>query len=233
MHLSDLSTQHLAAETDRLVATAASLTDDDLAAPSLCVGWTRAHVLSHLARNADALGRVCAVVLTGEPDTMYDSAQDRDADIEAGVGRSAAVIADDVRETAARLAPAIVQLGTRHVGITVERTPGGQLIPAEWVPFMRLREVVWHHVDLDAGYSFADTPTDIVRLFIEDSLGRLRGTTGTPGLTIRTTEGDTWVVGDGSVDVSGPRHAVLLWLARGVTDGVASPKPLPTLPTGG
>ena len=42
----------LDAETERLLATCAGLTDADR--PSLCEGWSVAHVLTHVARNADA-----------------------------------------------------------------------------------------------------------------------------------------------------------------------------------
>jgi maleylpyruvate isomerase len=54
-HLSDNLTL-LAHETGLLIRTAAGLDDGTVRAPSLCEGWTRAHVLSHIARNADALG---------------------------------------------------------------------------------------------------------------------------------------------------------------------------------
>ena len=234
MHLIDLSTKHLPSETERLVATAERLGDPEVRASSLCAGWTRGHVLTHLARNAEALSRVCAAVLTGEPDTMYDSAESRDADIEAGAGRSAAELASDVRTTAASLAPQISRLGVGHVGTTVERVPGGQLISAERVPFMRLREVVWHHVDLDAGYGFAETPEDLVHLFLEDMVARLASSDGAPGLEIRTDESDEWIVGDGGATIAGPRWGVLLWLARGRLDGLTAPgTALPKLPFGG
>lgn len=234
MHLIDLSTKHLPSETERLVATAERLGDADVRAPSLCPGWTRGHVLSHLARNAEALSRVCAAVLTGEPDTMYDSVEARDADIEAGAGRSAAELASDVRTQAAALAPQITRLGVEHIGTTVERVPGGQLIAAERVPFMRLREVVWHHVDLDAGYGFADTPDELVHLFLDDAVARLASSDGAPGLAIRTDEGDEWTIGDGRATIAGSRWGVLHWLARGRTDGLKEPAAsLPTLPFGG
>jgi len=234
MHLIDLSTEHLPNETERLVASAERLGDAEVRAPSLCPGWTRGHVLTHLARNAEALSRVCAAVLTGEPDTMYDSVEARDADIEAGAGRSAAELASDVRTQAAALAPQISRLGVEHVGTTVERVPGGQLIAAERVPFMRLREVVWHHVDLDAGYTFADTPDALVRLFLDDTVARLVSSDGAPGLAIRTDQGDEWTIGDGGTTIAGPRWGVLLWLARGRTDGLKEPAAsLPALPFGG
>jgi len=233
MHLIDLSTRHLERETERLVATANGLGPDEVSAASLCVGWSRGHVLTHLARNADALARVCRAVLTGEADTMYDSDTARDAEIEEGAGRSAAELAEAVRATAAALAPQIAQIGVEHVGRTVERVPGGRLISAERVPFMRLREVVWHHVDLDAGYTFADAPDELVELFLDDAVSRLGSSTGAPGLVLRTTEGDEWSIGDGSAKVTGSRPAVLLWLARGITTGLDEHSSLPTLPHGG
>ena len=116
----------------------------------------------------------------------------------------------------------------------MERVPGGQLIAAERVPFMRLREVVWHHVDLDAGYGFAETPDELVHLFLDDTVARLASSDGAPGLLIRTDEGDEWTLGDGSATIAGPRWAVLLWLARGRTDGLEEPSAsLPPLPFGG
>ncbi|MEO3870681.1 maleylpyruvate isomerase N-terminal domain-containing protein [Nonomuraea sp. B12E4] len=42
----------LASATNRLLATAATLSDADIAAPSRLPGWTRGHVLSHVAQNA-------------------------------------------------------------------------------------------------------------------------------------------------------------------------------------
>ena len=82
-HLSD-NLALLARETSLLMRTAAALDDDTIRVASLCEGWTRAHVLSHIARNADALGNLVSWAVTGTPRAMYDSPDDRDADIEAG-----------------------------------------------------------------------------------------------------------------------------------------------------
>jgi maleylpyruvate isomerase len=41
--------------TGRLLATAAALTDAQAREPSLLPGWTRGHVLTHIARNADGM----------------------------------------------------------------------------------------------------------------------------------------------------------------------------------
>jgi len=93
---------------------------------------------------------------------------------------------------------------------------------------------VWHHVDLDAGYGFADTRDELVHLFLVDTVARLASSDGAPGLAIRTDQGDEWTIGDGSTTIVGSRWGVLHWLARGRTDGLEEPAaPLPALPFGG
>ncbi|NUS40174.1 MAG: maleylpyruvate isomerase family mycothiol-dependent enzyme, partial [Terrabacter sp.] len=164
MKHADVTPEMVAAETERVLATAASFRNEAVLAPSLCEGWSRGHVLAHLARNADALARVCDVALTGGSGTMYDTPESRDADIAAGARRSADEHAVDIRDSAARLADRLSALRPEHAEVRVERTPGGVAIPVGMVPFMRLRELVFHHVDLDAGYTFAMAPGEVVDL---------------------------------------------------------------------
>ena len=49
------SLDRLAAATERLLATATALGDAQVREASLLPGWTRGHVLTHLARNADGM----------------------------------------------------------------------------------------------------------------------------------------------------------------------------------
>ena len=242
MRHADVTPALIAAETDRLVATAASFRNDAVLAPSLCEGWSRGHVLAHVARNADGLVRVCDVALTGVADTMYDDAAARDADIERGARRSAHDHAVDLRDTAARLAERLESVRPEHHQVRVERTPGGFPIPVGLVPFMRLREVVVHHVDLDAGYTFASAPAEVVSLLLRDAVNRLAHHEAAPPLRVRTTEGDEYDVAAGAnwtgnagdpTLVTGAAPDVLLWLARGRTDGVDVDGTVPTLPPGG
>ena len=233
MKHADVTAEHVTAETERLLSTAASLRNDAVLAPSLCEGWSRGHVLSHVARNADALVRVCDVALTGTTDTMYDDAEARDADIARGARRSADDQATDIRDSAARLAERLQALRPEHAEVRVERTPGGFPIEVRMVPFMRLREVVYHHVDLDAGYTFGNAPAEVVALFLRDAVNRLAHDDSPPSLHIATTEGDDHTVGDGTTRVTGARADVLMWLARGHTAGVELDGPVPTLPFGG
>lgn len=157
--------------TDLLLGTARTL--DDATAPSLCVGWSRGHVLTHLARNADGMAALVRAAVDGTGETMYLSDQARDADIAAGASRPLPELVADLEHSAAVLAAALPRLGPDHHGIRLDRTPGVHLMHAARIPFLRLREVVYHHVDLDAGFTFDDVEPWLVRLFFADEEARL------------------------------------------------------------
>jgi maleylpyruvate isomerase len=229
----DVTDEHVAAETDRFVASAASLRNDAVLAPSLCQGWSRGHVLAHVARNADALARVATVALTGEPGQMYSSQSERDAEIERGARRPAADQAADIRESGERLAVLLGRLGPEHDEVRVERVPGGPGLEVGRLRFMRLRELVFHHVDLDSSYDFRSLSPELVELFLTDTVARLEAADAPPSATLVTTEGDHFVLGGGATTVTGSRADVLLWAARGHTDHVRLDGPAPTLPFGG
>src|ERR1041384_868904 len=82
--------------TDLLTEAVADLDEQNGKAPTALPGWTRAHVLSHLARNADALVNLLTWARTGIEHPMYASKADRDADIEEGAQRLVQVIKEDL-----------------------------------------------------------------------------------------------------------------------------------------
>jgi len=215
--------------TAKLVADARSI--DDLGAPSLCEGWSRDHVLNHLARNAEAMIRLVGSAVDGTGETMYASPEQRDLDIDAGVGRPREVIAADVDESAKALAPELQRLTTEHRDIVLERTPGGPTFKGGMLTFMRLREVIYHHVDLDLGFGFEHLDGDLQILFIENELKRHGGADTVPSLTIRSDEGDLWTLGGGDTEAVGSRGGILRWLARQDAAGVRSAS-LPDLTKG-
>ena len=218
--------------TENLLATASRLSDEDLGAPSLCEGWTRGHVLAHLSRNADAISRLVGWAVTGERVEMYPGGQAaRDAEIEAGAFRGAGEQLADLAQSAEQLDARLSRLESGTAVDAVEGR-GGFVIPSEDLPFMRLREVVYHHVDLVAGYSFEDVDGDLLARFISDAVRRLSMSRHAPDLRLSTAEGDEWTLGKGSVTVTGPRAGMLLWLARRRADGVSAQGPLPELPRG-
>src|ERR1700761_6207748 len=86
--------------TQRLVRTAAQLSAAEIRQPSLLPGWTRGHVLSHVARNADGLRNLLIWAQTGTQTPMYPSAEARVAGIEAGAERGPAEQAADLTDSA-------------------------------------------------------------------------------------------------------------------------------------
>jgi maleylpyruvate isomerase len=132
----------------------ASVEELDPSAPSLLPGWTLAHVLTHIARNADSILRM----LSGLPQYWMGS-ESRTSDIELGSRRSWPELVDDVATTSAAVTLAMRQVanwGGTVQGITGER-------PKQMLPALRRREVELHRIDLGIGYGFADLPHDFVR----------------------------------------------------------------------
>jgi maleylpyruvate isomerase len=91
--------------TERLIATAAGFDDAAVAAPCALPGWTRGHVLAHVARNADGLRNLLTWARTGVVTPQYAPGQ-READIAAQADRPAAVQLADIRESARAYAAA-------------------------------------------------------------------------------------------------------------------------------
>ena len=145
----------------------AALPDRAFADPSRLPGWTRAHVVGHLARNAEALGRLAAWARTGIETPMYADTGRRAADI----GRSAtlppAVLRRDLHDTAVALDAALAALDAAAWAAPV-RSALGRTIPAAQVPWLRVREVWLHAVDLDAGPGLPDLPVDVVDALLDD-----------------------------------------------------------------
>ncbi len=223
----------LAHETSWLMRTAAGMDDDSIRGASLCEGWTRAHVLSHIARNADALVNLVSWAVTGTPLAMYDSPEARDADIVAGSTRRAPEIFTDLEDSAARFAAAASGLAGPPEQAEVEMRSGRTVLAGQ-LPTLRLMEVVFHHVDLEAGYTFADAEPGFVKRAVSNAIERITASTQAPAVTLRSDEGDVWSIGDGAGRVvTGSNAALLLWLARGDGAGVSSEAPLPGLPSWG
>jgi len=144
--------------TQRLLDTARIITDADLRAPSLLPGWTRAHVLAHVARNADAMRNVLGGVRTGEDRPGYASAEAREAGIEQDAGRPARELTTDLADSAMALRTVARQLPDEGWQVPVRMLDPGPRFPAAELLTRRLVEVELHHGDLGAGYGPAGWP---------------------------------------------------------------------------
>jgi maleylpyruvate isomerase len=143
--------------TQRLLDTARVITEPDLRAPSMLPGWTRAHVLAHLARGADAMRNLLVGVRSGQDRSAYASAEAWQADIEYRAGLRPKELADDLANSAMALRAVARQLPDERWRDPV-LIPGSASFPAAELLLRRLVEVELHHCDLGAGYTPADWP---------------------------------------------------------------------------
>lgn len=214
--------RQLRSATDALADAITGLPDEAVRAPSLLPGWTRGHVLAHLARNAEGGARLLGWARTGVPSYEYASVEARAAAIEEGAVRPAAVLIADVRRSADAFFAAAAGMPAPAWQRTVRWTTGHETEAARILP-SRLGEVLIHHVDLDVGYRPADWPVP----FVDDFLGRavrgLKAREETVGaLRMEGTDtGRVFVVGEvtsASPVAAGPEYALLAWLL-GRSDG--------------
>ncbi|TFV62297.1 UNVERIFIED_ORG: maleylpyruvate isomerase family mycothiol-dependent enzyme [Bacillus sp. AZ43] len=213
------------ADGERAVADAVDrLTDDELAAPSALPGWSRAHVVAHVARNADALVNLLTWARTGAETPMYPSRAVRDADIETTAALEPAQLRADLAAAAGRLATAIEEMPAEAWQATV-RNGQGALVVASLVPWMRAKELWVHGTDLRAGLDFADLPRDLAAALVDDVLALFGSRDQDLGVTVVATDVDrTWGSGQ---PVEGPVAAVVAWLTRGRVEGLRGDVPPP------
>jgi maleylpyruvate isomerase len=164
--------------TAHLIATAEQFDDTTVREPSLLPGWTRGHVLTHVARNAEAVTRLLTWAQTGVETPMYASAEARDAEIGQGADRGAQELVADVREASDRLAEHAARLTEEQWRAEIAGRRGGPQ-PAGWLPWWRLEEILIHHVDLGVHYSPAHWP----QYFTEPELAMIAGRFSNPVYT--------------------------------------------------
>jgi maleylpyruvate isomerase len=155
--------------TQRLLGSARVMAEPELRQPSLLPGWTRAHVLAHLARNADAMRTVLAGARSGERRDAYPSDQAREAGIEAGARQQPKDLVADVADSAMALRTVARQLAAPAWQFPVQM-PGAAPFPAGGLLTRRLVEVELHHVDLGAGYGPADWPAAFAELDLAEPM---------------------------------------------------------------
>jgi len=215
-----------------LLRTLGRLTDAGASAPSGLSDWSRAELVTHLARNADANRRMVEGVIQNELVPQYaGGAEQRDEEIRRGRGRMAREVITDLQEAQAALVTTWAAMPDdawdRPTLALAATRPAWRGVWARW------REIEIHHVDLALGYEPADWPqrfveralTSVVRgipsRWHKPALAHGRSwllkTTDTGrewrvvqyGAAVEVTEGDSDEV---DAVVGGPAYALLAWL---------------------
>jgi maleylpyruvate isomerase len=199
----------------RMLELVDGLDDEGMAAPSALPGWTRGHLVKHLADNARAFERQARFALEGRLVEMYDGGTaERDRSIEQGAGRPATELRADLREAQQTLEETWVGLSAQDWQLPVRFRQAAVLDTA----FARWREAEIHAIDLALGAR----PRDWSPAFARHALDFLapRAPKGTR-LVLRATDHDvTLALGDGTtVEVSGTLCDLAAWMAGRSPDG--------------
>jgi maleylpyruvate isomerase len=204
----------------RLNRTVDGFQGDDWSAPSLLPDWTRAHVVAHLALNAEGLARALRGLVADDleddqPRTMYDSDEKRDSDIAELAEADPTELRDRLLAGTTAFLDAMASVPATEWEGRIERTPGGRTMPTASLPGMRLREVEIHHVDLAAGYARSEWSTDFAELLLDAMTRRLRPD---QGFEVKPMDSErTWTVDGGESEypltvVTGPSADLGWWL---------------------
>jgi maleylpyruvate isomerase len=224
----------VAAATERVTEVVDRLSEADLRGPSRLPGWSRAHVVTHLARNADGLVNLLTWARTGVEHPMYASWADRNADIEHGAQRSAQVLRADLEAASQRFAAQAAELPEAAWSAELTNAQGKQ-ISARVLPLFRLRELSVHLVDLDAGAGFADLPDDLLEPLLEDAVRQYAGRDDVPAVELVVDLPDgrqrSWrlTAAEPASTTTGSAASALGWLT-GREDGSGLSGNPPTLP---
>jgi maleylpyruvate isomerase len=211
--------------TQRLLGDTISVSDEDWRGPSRLPDWSRGHVASHIARQADGLVRLTEWARTGQRQDMYASAEQRATDIEEGSGRTGLELQIDLDTSAGRLGDAFETLDEAGAWDAVVELRSGIKVPARLLPLARLLEVVVHHVDLDVGFEFDDIETSTAEWLLEWCAFRLGQRDDFPRVELASESGFTIALGKAGepVAVRGTSADLLGWvmgrLDRSAVDG--------------
>ncbi|MEV6836276.1 maleylpyruvate isomerase family mycothiol-dependent enzyme [Streptomyces sp. NPDC051133] len=215
---------------ERLVAAAAGLSDAALRAPSELAGWTRGHVLAHVAHSADAYVWLLGLARTG-----------REPGPRAGAAALAASVARDATLPAAALTARLRESLDRFTAEAraLPDPAWDRLVPAlagwlhpAWYLLLRcLRELETHHLDLGLGHGTERWPHRYVSWALDDTLTTLRAQ-GFPLASVAAVDlGRRWSPAPDGPAVAGPGHLLLGWLTGRIPpDALTTDRPAPLLP---
>ena len=201
--------------TQRLLGATMNISDVQWQSPSLLPGWTRAHVATHLARGAQALGRVASALVNGEqPGPLYESRENRISEIERGSERPGVELQIDMDTAAGELHEIFDALDPVDPATPVILGPG-ILVHAHELPSVRLAEVVLHHVDLDINFDLRSLDDLSARILLQWVCFRLHNRADVPALRIVSDSGYTDRIGSNgfATTVHGSDAELAGWLS--------------------
>lgn len=191
------------------------LSDAECREPSKLPNWSRGHVLTHLARNADSHTHLLNSASSGEIAEQYPGGvQARNQAIEDGSDRTVTELIGDVRTSIYSLEAQWAQ-ATSTTWAGEGRNARGAVIPMSDLVFLRWREVEVHHADLGREFGWQQWSDLYVRLELERQIIAWRsrkpmGLTDLPSVALQLP----------------PKHRLAWLLGRVEVEGLPKPDPI-------
>lgn len=201
--------------TQRLLGYTIALTETAWHEASLLPGWTRAHVATHLARNAEHTRAIIEAAVAGGPQPDRPGPDQVKRELEAGADRTGLELQIDLDSTAGALQNTIEAVTDWTPIVRID----GADLPLSTVPLMRLHEVYLHELDLDCGFTPDGVDPAAAAWLLRWTLFRLRN--ARMARVALTTDTVSDVIGDGErrLSVRGSDARVWSWLTgRGDPD---------------
>ncbi|GAA3109756.1 maleylpyruvate isomerase [Kribbella aluminosa] len=199
---------------DRLLALTADLDDPTARGDSVLPGWSRGHVITHLAYFSEAMTRQVEEALQGRLVEVYDGGRPaRDAAIEAGADRPAAELRTHLHRAVTRLMASWDKVSPTDWPLPILHRNSNLSagLQATW------RELTIHTSDLDLGVTPASWSED----FCLHLLDFLRPRTPDNTQLILQSPTTTWTNGTGKpITLEGPLTALTAWYAGRPTTGL-------------
>ncbi|MFD8753598.1 maleylpyruvate isomerase family mycothiol-dependent enzyme [Kitasatospora sp. NPDC059577] len=218
------------ADAGRLCDALGDLTDRQAREASALPGWSRAHVITHVARSADAYRHLLALARTGTAPGPRPDRGAPDRALRAGAERDAAELVADLRRSLDGLSDEAATVPAERWTAPV-RALAGWWHPAWFTLHRARRELQTHHVDLALGRTTADWPTDYVAWALDTTVATLAARDFPVARLEATDLGRSWTPAATGATVSAPGHVLLAWLAgRGPAPDSHAGRTLPTPP---
>ncbi|ALC07067.1 mycothiol-dependent maleylpyruvate isomerase [Corynebacterium deserti GIMN1.010] len=187
-------------------------------------GWTRSHLIAHVAYNAIALCNLMHWANTGEKTPMYSSPEARNEDIAYG----ATLIPDALRNlhehSVARL-DVDWRESSDQAWDTEVLTAQGRTVPASEILWMRSREVWIHAVDLGAVATFSNIPQVILETLAAEITAKWASKGAGEGLVlVDAASGARYPAapGENEVVITGSLPGIVRYAAGRGSEGVTS-----------
>lgn len=179
------------------------LSDVALGEAARLPGWSRRHVLGHLHYNALVLGRLARSVAVGAPEPLGPPVDRWQAWRERSEHMPARHMRDLVVWSQEDLEAAFGELDAATRSGRIAEVPGIR-VPAEDLPWLRVRELVIHLADLGGAADLERLPAGLVTRLVVDLVGSSQG---------GASEAARWIADNAHVPAAGDVGAYPVCLA--------------------